>query len=244
MQRGTRASAFARARSGDGSFNVPVTFYPWTMRFTLLRTPKVDKLAQARDVAGLLEAAGHGGAEIRKAAASGLAEIGPSDGLPAVIEALRHPSDRVRCAAIRVLCEWREPMPLAEAVAWLPPAGWSRQLALAAIAQLDEPHSAPTLTRSLVRGNAQEGLWEDEVEVVWNLCDSTKLHDALDGVIDLLLEALGDERDDIAARASIPSFGSRRKRSQRSPHLLERVPPPPGRCGLSVRSAARRRSTR
>jgi HEAT repeat protein len=171
------------------------------MRFTSLRTPKVDELAQARDVAGLLEATGHGDAEIRKAAVSGLAVIGPSDGLPAVIEALRHPSDRVRCAAIRVLCEWGEPMPLAEAVAWLPPAGSSRQLAFAAIAQLDEPHSAPTLTRSLVRGNAQEGLWEDEVELVWNLCDSTKLHDALDGVIDLLLEALEDERDDIAARA-------------------------------------------
>jgi HEAT repeat protein len=201
MQRGTGASAFARVRSGHGSFNVPVTFYEGTMRFTSLRMPKVDELAHARDVAGLLEAAGHGDAEIRKAAVSGLAEIGPSDGLPAVIEALGHPSDRVRCAAIRVLCEWGEPMPLAEAVAWLPPAGSSRQLALAAIAQLDEPHSAPTLTRSLVRGNAQEGLWEDEVELVWNLCDSTKLHDALDGVIDLLLEALEDDRDDIAARA-------------------------------------------
>ncbi len=178
-----------------------MTFYQWTMRFTSLRTPKVDELAQAGDVAGLLEAAGHGDAEIRKAAVSGLAEIGPSDGLPAVIEALAHPSDRVRCAAIRVLCEWGEPMPLAEAVAWLPPAGSSRQLALAAIAQIDEADSAPTLTRSLVRGNAQEGLWEDEVELVWNLCDSTKPHDALDGVIDLLLEALEDDRDDIAARA-------------------------------------------
>lgn len=161
----------------------------------------VEALAGSGDVAGLIEAAGHADPRIRKAAASWLTELGPGEAAPAAVAALRHPSDRVRCAAIRALCHWGEAIPLAEAVYWLPPEGGSRALALAAIAQLEDPKSVPFLTRSLVCGTAQDGLWEDEVELVLSLCRSRRKATALRRIIAVLSEALEDEHEEVAGRA-------------------------------------------
>jgi HEAT repeat protein len=171
------------------------------MGFTSHRTRKVEDLTHRRDAAGLIEAAGSADTQIGQAAISGLAEIGRAEAAPAAVRALRHRSDRVRSAAIRALCHWGEAIPLAEAVAWLPPEGASRTLALAAIAQLGESGSAPTLARSLIYGTGQEGLWETEVELVWSLCWSTGAGDARDRVMDMLLEALEDDREEVSCRA-------------------------------------------
>ena len=130
-----------------------------------------------------------------------LAELEPDEALSAIEEGLRHSSDAARCAAVRALCKWGEPIPIAVAVAWLPPAGASRSLALAAIAQLRRPESAPVLAHSLVYGTAQEGLWEDEIEVVGSICPSNGSAGARDEIVDMLIAALDEDDDEVVGRA-------------------------------------------
>jgi HEAT repeat protein len=165
------------------------------------RRTNVRDLTRGRDLAGLIEAAGAVDAPTRNAAIAALAEIGPGDVLPAVIEALEDGSDQARCAAVHCLHEAAESMPLAEAVSWLPPSSSSRALALAAIADLDEPEAAPVLGCSLVYGDAPGGLPEDEVELVLRLCRSARDSTARNEVVDVLTEAVEHEHDEVAARA-------------------------------------------
>jgi HEAT repeat protein len=178
------------------------------------RTTKVDALARSGDVAGLVEAAQHtdvqtgrdgkaldAGAPVREAAILSLARLDHRDASPVVTEALSDSSDRVRCAAIRALCEWGEALPLAEAMAWLPAQGSSRTLATTAITQLADPESAVALATSLIHGSAQDGLWEEEAEIVSALCSATGTPTPLDRVLDLLVAALSDEDESVASRA-------------------------------------------
>jgi HEAT repeat protein len=168
------------------------------MPFTPRRAPRPADLARSGDFAALLDAAGHQSPKVRKQAIATLAELDPDEALPAIEEGLRHFSDATRCAAVRALCKWGESIPIAVAVAWLPPAGASRSLALAAIAQLRRPESAPVLAYSLVHGTAQEGLWEDEVEVVGRICPS---NGARDEIVDMLIAALDEDDDEVVGRA-------------------------------------------
>src|SRR5262245_7983078 len=174
--------------------------FPWRSRLKLGRS-KVEALAEDGDVTGLIELAGDAGPRIRAAAESKLLELDPREAAQHVRAALRHRSDDVRCAAIRTLCHWGDAMALAQSVAWLPPEGESRRLALAAIARLREPKSAPVLAGSLVAGTAREGLWEDEAELVRSLCSPTGNPETLKLVIDVLTEALEVEDEHIARRA-------------------------------------------
>jgi len=153
------------------------------------------------DIADLIEAAADVHAWTRKAAIAGLAEIGPCEGVPAAVEALEHSSDRVRCAAVRALWHWAGAVQLADAVSCLPPGSPSRALALAAIANLDEPKTAAVLARSLVHGRTQEALSHDEVELVLRLCRAGPESPASDDVVDVLTEGLEDESDEVAGRA-------------------------------------------
>jgi HEAT repeat protein len=171
------------------------------MRSAFRRAPNPADLARSGNFAALLDAAGHQSPKVRKRAMACLAELGPEEALPEITAGLRHPSDAVRCAAVRTLCRWREVEPIAEAVAWLPPRGASRSLAFAAIAQLDRPETAPLLTHSLVHGTAQEGLWEDEVEVVGRVCGADGDVDARREVVETLIAALEDDDDEVVGRA-------------------------------------------
>jgi HEAT repeat protein len=174
--------------------------FPWRSRL-MLGTSKVEALAVNGDVAGLIELAGHDRPRVRAAAESKLLALDAREEVQHVRAALRHQSDDVRCAAIRTLCHWGDAMELAQAVSWLPPGGGSRRLALAAIARLREPKSAPVLAGSLVGGTAREGLWTDEVELVRSLCEPPGNPETLRLVVDVLIGALEVEDDHIADRA-------------------------------------------
>ena len=165
------------------------------------RRTNVADLSRGRDLAGLIEAAGAVDASTRNAAIAALAEIGPGDALPAAIEALEGGSDQARCAAVQCLHQAAEAMTLAEAISWLPPNSSSRELALAAIAELDEPEAAPVLGCSLVYGDVHGGLQEDEVDLVLKLCRSARDGTARDEVVDVLTEAVQNEQDEVADRA-------------------------------------------
>jgi HEAT repeat protein len=165
------------------------------------RRTNVRDLTRGRDLAGLIEAAGAVDASTRNSAIAALAKIGPGDVLPAVFEVLEHGSDQARCAAVHCLHEAAESMPLAEAVSWLPPGSSSRALALAAIADLDEPEVAAVLGCSLVYGDAQGGLAEDEAELVLRLCRSARDNTVRNEVVDVLTEAVEHEHVEVAGRA-------------------------------------------
>ena len=175
---------------------------------------KVPALRRSDDVTELVEAVGYTdvqtgkddkpvdvGAAVREAAILRLAELGHDEASPVVTKALYDSSDRVRCAAIRALCDWGEALPLAEAMAWLPAQGSSRALATAAITKLADPKSAAVLATSLLHGRAQEGLWEEEAEIVSVLCSKPQSRDTLEAVLNLLVAALADEDEEVAGRA-------------------------------------------
>jgi HEAT repeat protein len=171
------------------------------MPFTPRRAPRPADLARSGDFAALLDAAGHQSPKVRKQAIATLAELDPDEALPDITEGLRHSSDAVRCAAVRALYKWGESVPIATAVAWLPPRGTSRSLAFAAVAQLQQPESASVLAQSLVYGTAQEGLWEDEVEVVDSICRSDGGAHGRDEIVDMLIDAPDEDDDEVVGRA-------------------------------------------
>jgi HEAT repeat protein len=164
-------------------------------------TSRVEALARRGDVARLIELAGAAGSRVSPAAYSRLMAMDTGDAAPAVRAALRHRSDPIRCAAIRILGQWGDASALAQAVFWLPPQGASRRLALAVIGQLRQPKSAPVLAGSLVAGTAQEGLREEEVGLVLALCRSSGNPAVLGRVIDVLAEAFEVDDNQIAHRA-------------------------------------------
>jgi hypothetical protein len=149
------------------------------MGLSTQKSGKIATLARRGDVTALIEAVQHrevqtgrdgkavdAGGPVREAAIMSLAELGHHEAAPVIAEALSDNSDRVRCAAIKTLCEWNEALPLAEAMSWLPAEGSSRALASAAIRKLADPARGEVLTTSRVYGPGPDGLWEEEAELV------------------------------------------------------------------------------
>ena len=142
------------------------------------------------------------GAQVRAEAVTALAAAGPDEAALAVIDALTDSSDLVRSAAVRVLHGWREPLPLADAVKWLPAnRGRARNLALVAVAELAQPSTARHLADALVHTLDNEPLRMNEARLVVDLLKVDTDPDAVEGVVEVLLGALGDEREGVAQRA-------------------------------------------
>ena len=102
-----------------------------------------------------------GGATIREEAISALGGLGPGAGAEAVTWALQDPSERVRCAAVRVLATRGESGELAAALAWLEPTAESHRLAVEAILETHvvsgggDPGIARTVASAMVRANGR-----------------------------------------------------------------------------------------
>ena len=177
--------------------------------------PNVKALVRHADVEGLVEAATFQdlipsrdgttadlGVPIREEAILGLGALAPDAGNGTVSGALADPSDRVRVAAVRVLYAREEVHPLAEALGWLPADhGHARRLAIQAIAELRQPDSARVLAGALVRARGEDPVGDEEVELLDSLIEAGKGSETTTAVIDELLSALADERQDVVDRA-------------------------------------------
>jgi HEAT repeat protein len=187
-------------------------------RMALFRTskPNVNALARRRDEGALVAAAGYQdlipagddelvdrGSPIRKEAILALGRLGPQCGMDAVHAALSDPADEVRIAAIRVLFARQDIVPLAAALAWLPPAeqGRSRALAILALRELRKPECAPALAAALVRGPRDDSIADDEASLLKLLLEAGAESEVAEEVVETLLVALGDEQDLVSDRA-------------------------------------------
>jgi HEAT repeat protein len=182
---------------------------------SLRNKPDVRTLAQQEDVEGLVEAASYEdflpgrdgrtvdlGARVREEAILALGDLEPEACNETVAGALTDPSDRVRVAAVRVLCSHEEGVPLAEAIPWLPrESGDSRQLALQALAQLAKPECAPTLAAALLHARADDPVGDEETALLATLVELEESSEATTEVIEELLSALADVRAVVADRA-------------------------------------------
>jgi HEAT repeat protein len=185
----------------------------------LLRTrrPNVAALADKEDMEGLVSAAGFQelsrkrdgqaldrGAEIRAQAVSALGELGHEAGNRAVARALRDPSDSVRSTAVRVLYQHGEVAPLAQALSWLPAeSGDSRALALRALLELKKPGTAQAVSRALVWAAGDQPLADLDVALVHTLMQADTGADVANEVVDELLTALSDDREEVIERAEV-----------------------------------------
>lgn len=179
------------------------------------RRPNVTALASQEDVEGLVSAAGfrdlarhHNGnvldrgAEIRAEAVLALGRLGEEAGNGTVTGALRDPSDLVRSAAVRVLYSRGEVAPLAQALGWLPPErGSSRALALRALLELKQPGTATSVIRSLVWAPGERPLADLDAALVHTLVQADTHADVANEVVQELLTALSDDRDEVVERA-------------------------------------------
>jgi HEAT repeat protein len=179
------------------------------------KKPKVKSLARRGDIDGLIDAAfyqettpaGAGattdlGVPVRAEAVRALATAGPEAAALAVVDALKDSSDLVRSAAVCVLARWGEALPLARAAAWLPAgSGRARQLAMIALARLAVPRTASALAHALVYAVDDEPLRGSEAQLVTQLCAVEEAQDVLEEVVEVLVAALGDEREMVAERA-------------------------------------------
>jgi len=178
--------------------------------------PNVKALARRGDTEGLIDAVFYEdragswagdpsalGAPVREDAVKALATVGPDEGRLAVIDALKDSSDPVRSAAVKVLAGWGETRPLAEAIAWLPTGhGHSRRLALQALGRHALPGTVSALAQALVRAVHEEPLGSSEVQLVVELLHAEEREDAVEEVVDILVAALGDEREVVGDRAA------------------------------------------
>jgi len=179
------------------------------------RKPDVPALAEQQDVEGLVTAAGFKdvlqdfegrvidrGAEIRAQAVVALGELGGEAGNGTVQGALRDPSDNVRSAAVRVLFARGEVAPLAQALGWLPAdKGNSRTLALRALLQLKEPGTAQSVMRALVWAPGDRPLGDLDAALVHTLVEADTRADVVNEIVQELLSALSDDRDEVVERA-------------------------------------------
>jgi HEAT repeat protein len=179
------------------------------------RKPDVAALAEREDVEGLVAAAGFKdllrategrvidrGTEIRAQAVLALGELGHEAGNGTVTAALRDPSDQVRSVAIRVLYQRGEVSPLAQALGWLPAeSGNSRALALRALLELKKPGTAQSVVRALVWAPGERPLAELDVALVHTLVQADTRADVANEVVDELLTALCDDRNEVSERA-------------------------------------------
>jgi HEAT repeat protein len=183
----------------------------------LFRTgkPNVKALAKRGDEDGLMAAAAYqdlipapgggvvdrGGA-VRGEAILALGALGRKAAPTAVRAALTDPMDAVRTAAVRVLFVRQDAPSLAAALAWLPAhQGHARALAIRALAELRRPESALPVATALLQVSDDARLEDDEATLLALLLDADGAGDARTEVVELLLEALADEREARADRA-------------------------------------------
>ena len=183
----------------------------------LLRPPKpnVKALARRGDADALVAAAGYQdlvpgsdgamidrGAAVRREAILALGGLGPESGREAVYAAITDPADEVRLTAIRVLQARQDAMGLAAGLGWLPAEhGPARGVAIAALAELRRPESAPLVARALAHA-LDDAPVEDEAAALLTLLLSA--HDASGVERDVVAElvgALADDREAVADRA-------------------------------------------
>lgn len=179
------------------------------------RQPHVPTLLKNADVEGLIEAArfqdikrdpdGHAidqGIKVREQAILALGELGADSGAATVTAALRDPFDRVRCAAVHVLRTREEVEALADGLTWLPANARSRKLASGALLELRSARSAGAVTRSLVRSPGNSPLSDGEIAFLLTMLEADEVpHPADHIIIRELLDALADQRVDVADRA-------------------------------------------
>jgi HEAT repeat protein len=185
------------------------------------KKPNVPALARARDEFGLAEAAGYvppddskgvspeSGATIREEAITALGALGATAGAEAVTWALQDPSERVRCAAVRVLASRGRGAELAAALTWLEPHAESHRLSVDAILETQvvsgsgQPGIARVVAGALVHATGTDPLNEEVPELLQMLIRAEHEPDVADGVIAELINALADDRDEVADRAQL-----------------------------------------
>jgi HEAT repeat protein len=182
----------------------------------LLRPPKpnVKALARRGDADALVAAAGYQdlvpgsdgamidrGAALRREAILALGGLGPESGREAVYAAITDPADEVRLTAIRVLQARQDAMGLAAGLGWLPAEqGPARGVAIAALAELRRPESAPLVARALAHA-LDDAPVEDEAAALLTLLLADDASGVESEVVDELVGALADDREAVADRA-------------------------------------------
>jgi HEAT repeat protein len=176
--------------------------------------PDVHALLGRKDIDGLVQAAGFTDIEldaeghpvdkgmgIREQAILALGELGPEVGGLAVAGALRDSFDCVRSAAVHVLHSRGETGLLAEALSSLPPDGAkSRGLAFQAILEHPSSRVARTAARALIRAPGHLPLPDADAAFMRTLVGRGDRGPA-NGALRELLEALRDDRSEVAERA-------------------------------------------
>jgi HEAT repeat protein len=146
------------------------------------------------------------GALIREDAVLGLADASHDGDREAVVnrltDALTHPVDRERCAAVRALYRLGESRPLAEAVAILPAdEGRARSIAARALVALRQPGTSATLAAALMYRDDERPLGQANTDLVATLIDAEATSGGAEAVIELAVRGLGHERSVVALRA-------------------------------------------
>jgi HEAT repeat protein len=179
------------------------------------RKPDVKALARRGDADALVAASGYQdlvagsggvmidrGAAVRREAILALGGLGPESGSEAVYAALADPTDEVQLAAIRVLQARRDARGLAAGLGWLPAErGPARGLAIAVLAELRRPDTAPLIARVLTHAPNDAPVDDETVALLTLLLSADGGSGIEREVIAELLGALADERGAIADRA-------------------------------------------
>ncbi len=169
------------------------------------RKPNIKQLTRRGDVAGLVEAADPvsvSDASARAEAILALGELGDDYGRQVVEVALRDPDDSVRCAAVNVLHARHDGIALAEALRPVPGEhGESRELAILAIVDLGRSVSPAAVADALVGREDDELLDERDARLFIELVGKGD-EDARNAAMELLIEALADERGIVVDRAA------------------------------------------
>jgi HEAT repeat protein len=169
------------------------------------RKPNIKQLTRKGDVAGLVEAADPVSVpdpSARAEAILALGELGHDSGQEALEAGLRDPDDGVRSAAVNVLHARHDGIALAEALRSLPDEGGeSRELAILAIVDLGRSVSPSAVADALVGREDDELVGEQDARLFTELVVRGD-QDAQDAAIELLIEALGDERGIVVDRAA------------------------------------------
>ena len=185
----------------------------WARLFGLDK-PNVKSLARDGDVEGLIEAARYrevvrrvdgrvsdAGASTREAAILALKDTAGDRAGETLVRALGDPADRVRCAAILALYERDDDDSLALAAAHLRDEdGQALATAFRALLELQKTGSTHKLVSAIVHRDDERPVSETDASILRELLDAEGA-DARAEVIDLLISALGDPREDVAERA-------------------------------------------
>jgi HEAT repeat protein len=176
--------------------------------------PNVKSLAKDGDVEGLIRAAGYrdvvrrvdgrasdAGVPIREAAVVALARIGGDRADETLMRALADPQDRVRCAAIAALYERGDVASLALAAAHLrEDDGQALPAAFRALIELHKPGSTMRLVLAIVHREDERPISETDAAILRALREAEGPGSERD-VIEMLVSALHDHREDVAERA-------------------------------------------